>query len=326
MDQSQTSDREEGSKRVIESKRLLIRAISPQFAIIAGLYVILYAQSNERGFRKMLISGFIDEAASDLDEQLQVARQHGQKFIELRSVWGINVLELSDEQVETIADKIAEHGVQVSSIGSPLGKSKILDPFEPQIEKMQRAVEVAKRFGAGFIRVFSFYLPEGANHEDYREEVIRRMRVLTEIAERNELVLLHENEKHIYGDIPERCLHILQAVNSPSLKAAFDPANFIQCGVKPMPGAFELLQSHVFYIHIKDALLDGGQVVPVGQGDGGCREMLQLLHSQGYNGFLSLEPHLRATGIYEGRDNAYLYGVASDALRSLLEDLGIDAA
>lgn len=273
----------------------------------------------------MLISGFIDEAATELDEQLQVAVKHGQRYIELRSVWGINVLDLSDEQVETIAAKIAEHGIQVSAIGSPLGKIGVLDPFEPHLEKMKRAAALAKRFEAGFIRVFSFYLPEGADPEDHREEVVRRMRALTEIAEQQGVILLHENEKHIYGDIPERCLHILEAVNSPSLKAAFDPANFIQCGVKPMPAAFELLQSHVVYIHIKDALLDGGQVVPVGEGDGGCREMLQLLHAQGYAGFLSLEPHLRAAGAYEGTDNAYRYGVASDALRGLLSALDIAA-
>ncbi|UOK59227.1 sugar phosphate isomerase/epimerase [Bacillus sp. OVS6] len=139
-------------------------------------------------------------------------------------------------------------------------------------------------------------------------------------AEQSGIVLLHENEKEIYGDNAIRCLDILETINSPYLRMAFDPANFVQCGVKPYSEAYPLLKSYVEYVHIKDALFESGKVVPAGKGDGEVRELLQTLKTSGYDGFLSLEPHLAAAETFSGFSGPDLFKVAAKALKDLLQE------
>lgn len=127
---------------------------------------------------------------------------------------------------------------------------------------------------------------------------MRRMKEMCRIAEREDIILLHENEKDIYGDTAPRCLDILQTVASKNLRAVFDPANFVQCGQKTYPEAYEMLKPYIEYMHIKDAL-ENGDVVPAGMGIGSVYEILKALSEAGYNGFLSLEPHL---GSFTGLD------------------------
>ncbi|MES9144012.1 TIM barrel protein, partial [Cutibacterium acnes] len=107
-----------------------------------------------------------------------------------------------------------------------------------------------------------------------------------------DVILLHENEKEIYGDTAERCLDLLETLNCDYLKATFDPANFVQCDCETYPKAFEMLSPYIEYMHIKDANKNDHKVVPAGYGDGKVAEILKALKEKGFNGFVSLEPHL----------------------------------
>jgi sugar phosphate isomerase/epimerase len=147
------------------------------------------------------------------------------------------------------------------------------------------------------------------------------MKALADRVEGTEIVLLHENEKNIYGDTTERCLEILDHVNSPNLRCAFDPANFVQCGVKPFTEAYSKLLPFIEYLHIKDARFKDGKVVPVGEGDGEIREILNALKNKGYNGFMSLEPHLKAAETFQGFSGPDLFKVATGALKNILADI-----
>ena len=144
--------------------------------------------------------------------------------------------------------------------------------------------------------MFSFFIPQGDAPASYRAQVMARMKAMTALAEKEGIILLHENEKDIYGDIASRCHDLLTEVNSPNLRAVFDPANFVQCGQVTYPDAYELLSDYVVYMHIKDALSDGS-VVPAGQGEGHVPEIVSELSKKNYGGFFSLEPHL---GSFEG--------------------------
>ena len=212
--------------------------------------------------------------------------------MEIRSAWGINILDLDADQLATVQQILTEYGLQVSSIGSPIGKIFIDEDFEPHLERMRHAAEVAAQFGAPYIRLFSFFIREGDNPDDHRDEVLRRMRALADVAEQAGVVLVHENEKEIYGDIPRRCLDIVTSVDSPNLKLAWDPANFVQVGVRPFTEGYAELRPHVAYIQIKDALLADAEVVVAGAGDGEVRETIRALRADGFDGFFSLEPHL----------------------------------
>src|ERR1700721_773109 len=124
-------------------------------------------------------------------------------------------------------------GVGGSAIGSPVGKIPIQAPLGPELDRMRRVADVASGLGTTLVRVFSFYIPAGEPPERYRGQVIDRMGALARIAEDRGLVLAHENEKEIYGDVPQRCADLITSVSSPALRATFDAANFAPCGGRP---------------------------------------------------------------------------------------------
>ncbi len=275
-------------------------------------------------YRMVTISAFADEISPNLDEQLDVLESEAIHHVELRGVWNKNVLDLSDEELRHVRKTLMERGFRVSSIGSPIGKIAITDDFESHLQRFERALSIASYLDTRFIRVFSFFMPHSILPDQYRDEVLTHMSELVRLAEAADIVLLHENEKQIYGDIPERCLDILTTCQSDHLKAVFDPANFVQCDVQPFHRAFPLLKPYVEYLHIKDAVFAGHHVVPAGEGDGQLLELLATMLHDGYDGFVSLEPHLDHASAFQGFSGPDLFKVASQALKHLLTRLNQD--
>ncbi len=270
-----------------------------------------------------VLSGFADEISPDLDEQLAVLAAESISHIELRSVWSTNVADLDDTQVARVRRELADAGVRVSAIGSPIGKIGIDAPFEPELKRLRRVADVASELGATLVRVFSFFIPQSEDPQLYRARVMDRMAALAAVAEERGLILAHENEQEIYGDRPERCADIIATVGSSALRATFDAANFVQCGVRPHSGAYELLRPYLVYVQVKDALAATGEVVPAGQGDGQIRETLAALRDSGFEGYLSLEPHLAMAGRFGGFSGPDGFRRASRALKDLLAELSV---
>ncbi len=250
------------------------------------------------------ISGFADEIAEDVDTQFRVLNKLDIRYFEPRGIDGKNIAELSDGEVAALKEKMERCGIKASSIGSPIGKIRLDEDFQAHFEKFQRVVDIAERLEAGYIRMFSFYPPErpdsaagegdGAAHEwtaGEREEVICRLRRMTAYAGERDVVLLHENEKGIYGDTAERCADLMRELGCRHFQAVFDPANFVQCG-QDTKEAYEALRNFIAYVHVKDAREEDGNVVPAGAGDGNVGHILKGLLDGGYEGYLSLEPHL----------------------------------
>jgi len=270
-----------------------------------------------------VLSGFADEISPDLDEQLVVLAAESISHLELRSVWSTNVADLDDVQLASLRRQLSESGVQVSAVGSPIGKVGIDAPLAPELERLRRVADVAGELGTTLVRVFSFFIPQADEPGLYRAQVIDRMGELAALAEERGLVLAHENEKEIYGDRPERCVDIIESVGSPALRATFDAANFVQCGVRPHADAYELLRPYLVYVQVKDALTATGEVVPAGQGDGQVRETLAELRDSAFQGYLSLEPHLTMSGRFGGFSGPDGFRLASSALKDLLADLSV---
>ncbi len=242
-------------------------------------------------FPNIWLSGFADEIDPSFDKQMEVIPKLGMKYIEIRGVDGKNIADLTPEEVAEVKAKLDAAGVQISSIGSPIGKIDITDDFEPHLEKFRAVAATAKALGTRYIRMFSFFMPKDADPADYRDEVLARLRRLIEEAKKADVVLLHENEKDIYGDTDDRCLDLMKELYCDNFKAVFDFANFVQCGVDTLR-AYELMKPYVVYIHIKDAEAGTGTIVPPGKGAGHLAEILAKFKADGYTGFISLEPHL----------------------------------
>jgi sugar phosphate isomerase/epimerase len=265
------------------------------------------------------LTGFADEISPELDEQLNTLADESMRHMELRSVWNRNVLDLTDGDLDEVKATASGRGIRISSIGSPIGKIPITREFEPHLERFRRALHAARVMEAPYVRIFSFFIPEGQDPDRYRDEVLERMDAFAAEAEDTGLTLLHENEKHIYGDVPGRCLDILSQIDSSALRAAWDAANFVQCGVtRPYTEGFASLRPFIEYVHVKDALADSGQVVPAGEGDGELRETVSALRDAGFEGFFSLEPHLASSGTYSGFSGPELFREAARAFKALL--------
>lgn len=271
------------------------------------------------------LSACADQFSADLIEQLYALRSEGIRWVELRSVWDADVLDLSDDQVEEIKDAIDDQGFGVSAIGSPVGKVPIDQPFAEQLARLRRAITLAYTFDTPYIRIFSFYPPageEGAtlDPEVYRDEVLARVTQMAEVAGTAGITLLHENEEGTYGDTIERCADLLTNSRSTHLQALLNPANFIQVGQKPYPDAYLALRTRVRYLRVTDALPDGTRVT-AGEGAALWPDQLSALQMDGYSGFFSLAPHLTAAGQYKGLRSPEFFRQASHAFQQLLRKI-----
>ena len=276
------------------------------------------------------LCGFADEIGPDLGQQIATCQKTGVTHFELRGVGGVNVLDFSGEQRREIKQKLGDAGIGVASIGSPCGKKPIDLPDGELLDMFRVALDAAVHFESPFIRVFSFYPPGGEGKGDVAAIKDRAIDLLAKQAaildeSGTEVVMVHENEKGIYGDIGRRCLELMEAVDSPRLRSAFDFANFVQCGENPLDN-WPLLKPYTAHIHIKDALAGTGEVVPAGRGDGHIGEILSDAHASGYDGFLSLEPHLKVAGHSHGETGPELWETAVTALRAVCRERNLPLA
>ena len=269
------------------------------------------------------LAAFADEISADLHEQIAVCKANGVTHVELRSVEGRNVLDFDDAMATRVRDALRDSGLGVISIGSPIGKVKINEPFGPHLERFRRAVELAEWFDAPLIRIFSYYPPAaGESMQPWREEVLRRMREKVRVLGDRPITLVHENEADIYGERGAACLDLMEAIDSPKLRCAFDFANFVIAGERPRDN-WAILKPWTTHIHVKDATLAGKKIVPAGEGDGDIALILRDAYTSGYRGFLTLEPHLAVAGQFSGFTGPVLFGTAAEALRKVCREVGI---
>ena len=237
------------------------------------------------------IFAFADEASSALDGQILALKRNCLDGLEIRGVDGKNISDVTLNEASEIRKRLDDENLTVFSVGSPIGKIGITDDFSPHLDKFKHTLELASVLGAENIRMFSFYV-EGDEAGKYESEVLSRLGAMTDAAKGYSVTLCHENEKGIFGDIPSRCLKIHKAF--PEIKAVFDPANFVQCGVDTLE-AYGMLSDYIKYMHIKDSTKDG-EIVPAGCGIGNIGEIASSLILKGVRSF-TMEPHLT---VFEG--------------------------
>lgn len=289
---------------------------------------------------RIRISGFSDEIDSALDIQMRVVKDLGMEYLSLRGIDGENIGAFTAERFEAeVLPRLSQAGVKVSSIGSPVGKVFIQDEegFLKQQDVLREMAKIARLLGTRYIRIFSFYIPEGEDPDIYEDQVLEKLRVFVDIAKAHDVMLIHENEKDIYGDTKERCHTLFEALDPEHFRGIFDFANFVQVGEEPLE-CHDLLKKHIEYIHIKDAVSGHNQNVLAGTGDGKIPELLEAFLDDGYKGFLTLEPHLVVFDSLKdlelqapeevikgdkGLDGATAYRMQYEALRNILEEIRI---
>ena len=268
------------------------------------------------------LSAFADEVGEDLTEQLSILAENKVGNIELRGVWGKNVLELNVDEIKSIRLAADEAGIGFSAIGSPIGKFPLDGDFQLELDALDKAIEYASMIDAPYIRIFSYYIPDGDTPETHRSQVHDWIAKLIERAEKSDTILAHENERGIYGDSPERCNDLLTTFTSPSFTGIFDFANFVVYGARPYETCWPLLKEHITYFHIKDYRISDSTVTPAGEGDGNVQKILSEAYRNGFDNFLTLEPHLSQARASSGSTSPELFKIATLALKKILDNLG----
>jgi sugar phosphate isomerase/epimerase len=271
------------------------------------------------------LSAFADEISPDPQQQIDVLKQCGIRHIEFRSILKTNVLDLTDLQIQEFKSQLDREGFRLSAIGSPIGKVVIDQPFEPHLKRFQRAVELAKVFGTPNIRIFSYYLTEGGDWDDWRREVLDRMWQKCKIARQAGVRLIHENEHRIYGDSPDRVADLMQTVleqvDGDHLGAVYDPANYVFCGHDPWEG-WQKTKQWTVHFHIKDWATGEKHGRLAGEGQGRIPEVMAEAVKMKYQGYATLEPHLLGGGPTGGVTGPELFPKAAAAFKNILDQVG----
>jgi L-ribulose-5-phosphate 3-epimerase len=239
-----------------------------------------------------------DEISQDLQLVCQVAREYGLHAVEIRTVWGKNAHELSDAEVAEVGRITGEHGLAICAIAAPFYKCQLTDD-EPRRHRdiLLRCLEVARAWGLDIVRGFGFW--ETGRTEQVWAEIVAHYFEPARLAADAGITLAVENEAATSLRTARLLARFLNEVNSPSVRALWDPANEVYAvgdGETPFPDAFRRLEPWMVHMHIKDARLDeGGKPVCVRIGDGSIdwRGQLRALLDSGYAGYVSLETHWR---------------------------------
>ena len=272
------------------------------------------------------LSAFADEVTDDFRGQVEFLAKEKVGYIEPRFVNKKNLMDLSQKELADTCKLIRDHGLKVSAIGSPIGKVKLDQPFKPHLDRFKHAVEVAQYLETPFIRMFSYYAPEGKNIDDYRFQVMDRMVAKIEALAGTNVIMVHENEANIYGHSAANCVDLVQTMDSPKLRLAYDPANFVwgEKITNNVEVCWPLMKPYVVHVHIKDWKLGEKEVGSMpGQGDGQIKELLAELAAVKYQGCLTMEPHLLAGGQFGGSTGPELFSKAIAAVRSLAAEVGL---
>jgi 3-dehydroshikimate dehydratase len=272
------------------------------------------------------LSAFADEVTENFSEQCRYLEDEGVGYIEPRFIDKKNIMDLTQEELAEVRDKIQDHGLKVSAIGSPIGKVRLDEPFEPHLDKLKHAVDIALFLDTPFIRMFSYYAPRGEKIDDYRSQVMDRMAAKVRVLNDVDVTMVHENEARIYGHTAENCVDIVKTINSPKLRLVYDPANFVwgEKILDNVQSCWPIMKPYVAHVHIKDWKLGSGEIGSMpGEGDGQIKELLAELGQMGYNGCLTMEPHLQSGGQFGGSTGPELFSDAIKAVRKLSAGVGL---
>jgi sugar phosphate isomerase/epimerase len=245
---------------------------------------------------RFILSAFADEIDADFDKQLSALKELSIGLIELRGVGGKSFVNLNDDEIKTVKQKLEKNNIGISALGTPIGKITVDGDFEAHKKLLTRIMDIGDILGCKRLRVFSFYPAEGMGDAEFEEKAFYMIEELLQMAEKRGFTLCHENEKDIYGFSPETEYKLVTHFAG-RLRIVLDPGNYAFCCVDAKP-AYSILKDYIDYLHIKDADSDG-VIVPPGKGAAGIMDSLKAIRKDRPDKdiIITMEPHLM---IFEG--------------------------
>lgn len=277
--------------------------------MLSPSYVILAIQESLKqgrevtvpvdGFRLGLIT---DEATQDIDEAAALAKQYGADGLELRTVFGKPLLELTEDEVAHIVKTLEGNDLVCCGLSTPLFKCTF-EEADGQLEQLDDYIRLAQQVGTRRLRGFAFWLTD-ASLDEVMPTIVEKLTAAAAKLRQAGMVLVLENEPTTYSTDAAAIARILQAVALPEIRALWDPGNDVYgaTGEIPFPDGYEVLKPYIDHVHIKDAKRDDkDEAVGVCFGEGAVDfgGQLAALAADGYKGFCVLEPHFRAVPLSE---------------------------
>ena len=252
----------------------------------------------------MYLTGFADEASQDLQTQIKVTKELGWNAIESRSIWGTNIHDLSEEDFEKAHQMLDESGIYVNCFGSTICNwaRDVDDDWNITLGQVNRAINRMKKMGTKLVRIMSF-----KRYESGDQKAQKRFKLLREVNDMftsEGLLPVHENCMNYGGMSWQHTLEMIE--NVPGLKLVYDTGNPVynidhSKGPDVWQDSWEFYQNvkeHIAYIHVKDGLnpVEGKKDVYSypGEGVGYTWEIMKDLKESGYDGGISIEPHMAA--------------------------------
>jgi len=265
----------------------------------------------------LYFTGFADEVSGDIDVQIKATQELDWNFIEARNIEGENLTDISDKKFEEIYSKLVESGINISCFGSKVanwGKSPYKEEdYEQSIEELKRAIPRMKKLGTKMIRGMSFFIPknEHPNNPELEKSIIKKLKVLVNMCEQEDIIYLHENCMNYFSQSYEHMERLIKSMDSPYFKVVFDTGNPVftdnRIGDPPYKKqntweVYQILKQKIHYVHIKDGIFikDTENYFPEveytfpGEGNGQVKKVLKDLIANGYEGGISIEPHMGA--------------------------------
>ena len=253
----------------------------------------------------MRLGAITDEFSPDPQIAAEAMRVAGLETAELRVLWGQNILDVTDDELDRALLILEKHNLVVDSIASPLLKCTLPDAppvderfqrdvfasrhtFDDQARLAERAFSVAKRAGAKVVRVFSYW--RTTQPEAVFERIVQALRELAEQAAEDDLIIGVENEHACNVSTARDAARVLAALDHANIQVVWDPANALVAGEPPFPGGFPLIPiERIAHVHAKD--WRGGEWLALGDGEVGWKQQIAALAAGGYRGDINLETH-----------------------------------
>jgi sugar phosphate isomerase/epimerase len=260
------------------------------------------------------IAAITDEFSPDIEVAVRSMQEIGMTGAELRLVFGKNIMDLSDDELDRAIAICKGAGQEIISIASPLLKCVLpnapdADPrfqhdifaskhtFEDQPRLTERAFQIAERTGAKIIRVFSYW--RTVKPVECFDRIVIALRGLADQAAKHNVIIGLENEHACNIGTGAEAAKVFQALDHPNLKLVWDPANAVVGGEKAVPDGYSKLPvSKIQHVHAKDCTMAGHTPnwCRIGDGVVGWREQVDALVRDGYKGWISLETHWPGPG------------------------------
>ena len=278
------------------------------------------------------LSAFADEAADSAADQIAALTQAKIDHVDLRSVDGINIVELPVDHASQVKQMLDAAGIKVGMYGSPIGKTDIADEVAIELGRLDHLGKMLEVFGATNVRIFSFYNKAGLPRDQWKAQSFEKLTKLRERAAELGLVLYHENETEVYGDHPDQIVELAELRND-SFKLIYDFANYQRTGAEPWAN-WQRLKPTTDALHFKDQKKSGDHV-PIGKGDTMANEIMADAVKSGWSGPCTLEPHLymsdavlstnvhgRGDTSLEGKSREELFQIAAENAHQLMAAAG----